>query len=136
MYSGRFSEMPQHNGRELSSMTLQEIMDLQSDTDGLSNDEWRDQGRLHAVGRYQFVGDTLAGIVRNSGIDPNTRFTPEVQDAMALYHLRTATSGIGEWVGPATYATMGEKEIVRAARLLESGNASKAQLIRIARMFS
>lgn len=136
MHSGRFSEMPQHGGRQLTSMSLQEIMDLQEDTAGMSNDEWRDSGRLHAVGRYQFIGSTFKSIVDQSGIDPNTKFTPEVQDAMALYLLRTATGGIGQWVGPSTHATMDEKEIVRAARLLESGNASKAQLVRIARMFS
>ena len=136
MYSGRFSQMSQHGGRQLTSMTLQEIMDLQSDDGSLTNDQWRDAGRLHAVGRYQFIGSTLKAIVEQSGIDPNTQFTPEVQDAMALYLLRTATSGIGQWVGPATHATMSEKEIVRAARLLESGKATKAQLVRIAQMFS
>ena len=136
MYSGRFSQMSQHGGRELTSMTLQEIMDLQSDDGSLTNDQWRDAGRLHAVGRYQFIGSTLKAIVQQSGIDPNTQFTPEVQDAMALYLLRTATSGIGQWVGPATHATVSEKEIVRAARLLESGKATKAQLVRIAQMFS
>lgn len=136
MYSGRFSQMRQHGGRQLTSMTLQEIMDLQSDDGTLTNAQWRDAGRLHAVGRYQFIGSTLANIVQQSGIDPNTRFTPEVQDAMALYLLRTARSGIGQWVGPATHATMDEKEIVRSARLLESGETTRAQLVRIARMFS
>ena len=136
MYSGRFSGMPQHAGRNLTNMTIQEIMALQADDKSMSNSQWRDAGKLHAVGRYQFIGSTLASIVRQSGIDVRTKFTPKVQDAMALYLLRTATSGIGQWVGPSTHATMDEKEIVRAARLLESGQATKAQLVRIAKMFS
>ena len=136
MYSGRFSGMPQHAGRNLTNMTIEEIMALQADDKSMSNSQWRDAGKLHAVGRYQFIGSTLASIVRQSGIDVKTKFTPKVQDAMALYLLRTATSGIGQWVGPSTHATMDEKEIVRAARLLESGQATKAQLVRIAKMFS
>jgi hypothetical protein len=136
MYSGRFSQMSQHGGRELTSLTIQEIMDLQSDDGSMTNTQWRDQGRLHAVGRYQFIGSTLRSLVEKSGIDPNTRFVPQVQDALALYLLRTATSGIGQWVGPKTYASMNEKAIVRHARLLETGNATKAQLVRIAKMFS
>ena len=138
-YSGPFSQMPQHGGRRLTDMTIQEIMDLQYDDPNVSMEQWRVQGRLHAVGRYQFVGDTLAGIVRNSGIDPNTRFSPEVQDALALYHLRTS-SGLSQWVGPSKPESQGgatarEREIVRYARIMESGKASKAQLLRISRMF-
>lgn len=136
MFSGRFSDMPQYAGRSLTNMTLKQIMALQADDKTMSNAQWRDSGKLHAVGRYQFVGKTFRDIVTKSGIDVNTKFTPKVQDAMALYLLRTATSGIGQWVGPSTHATMDEKEIVRAARLLESGQASKAQLVRIAKMFS
>ena len=128
--------MSQHGGRELTSMTIQEIMDLQSDDGSLTNDQWRDQGRLHAVGRYQFIGSTLRSLVEKSGIDPNTQFVPEVQDALALYLLRIASSGISQWVGPNTYATMNEKAIVRHARMLETGNATKAQLIRISQMFN
>ena len=95
MYSGRFSQMSQHGGRQLTSMTLQEIMDLQSDDGSMTNDQWRDAGRLHAVGRYQFIGSTFANIVQQSGIDPNTRFTPEVQDAMAfIYSVLPAAASV------------------------------------------
>ena len=41
-------------------MTVGEIMALQESVPGMSNAEWYRQGRLHAVGRYQFIGDTFA----------------------------------------------------------------------------
>ena len=111
MYSGRFSEMPQHGDRQLTSMTLQEIMDLQSDDGSRTNAQWRDAVRLHAVGRYQFIGSTLQisssnlALIRTLGLLRSAR-------RYVLYLLRTR-SGIGQWVGPATHASMDEKEIVK-----------------------
>ena len=116
-YSGPFSLMPQHGNRPLTSLTIAEIMALQADPgSGMSMQEWFNQGKLHAVGRYQFIGPTLASVVSQMGIDPNTQFTPDVQDKMALWLLRNSANGIGQWVGPANYATAQERAIINAVR--------------------
>lgn len=116
-YSGPFSQMSQHSGRKLTDLTIGEIMELQRDPgSSMSMDQWIKSGKLHAVGRYQFIGSTFANVVNKMGIDSNTRFTPEVQDAMALWLLRNSKNGIGQWVGPANYATAQERAAVNAVR--------------------
>lgn len=47
--------------------------------------EWIDDtpGQPHAIGRYQFIPPTLKRLVKRLRIDPNTRFTPYVQDKLA-----------------------------------------------------
>jgi len=40
-------------------------------------------GQHHAIGRYQIIPATLAGLVRNSGISSTTPFTPDTQDLFA-----------------------------------------------------
>jgi murein DD-endopeptidase MepM/ murein hydrolase activator NlpD len=113
-FSGDFRSMGQHGGKSLTDMTISEIMSLQAKRPGMSNQEWIRQGRLHAVGRYQFIGGTLPGVVSRSGIPTNAKFTPEVQDLLALQYLKEA--GIGAWIGPSDKATRGERQIIEAAR--------------------
>ena len=117
-YSGPFSGMPQHGGRQLTSMTVGEIMELQHDNGSLTNAQWRDQGRLHAVGRYQFIGDTFKNVINRMGIPRTAVFTPELQDKMALWLLRNSKNGIGQWVGPNTHASPSERDAVNAARTM------------------
>jgi len=113
-YSGDFRNMKQHGGKALTNMTIAEIIALQAPKPGMSNQEWIRQGRLHAVGRYQFIGMTLPGVVKRSGIPTTAKFTPEVQDLLALQYLKEA--GIGAWIGPADKATKQERAIIEAAR--------------------
>lgn len=47
-------------------------------------------GQPHAIGRYQFIPDTLARLVRDQGLTPDTRFSPEVQDQLAYRLLQDA----------------------------------------------
>ena len=112
-FSGDFRKMRQHGGKSLTDMTVGEVMALQADNN-MSNDEWIASGRLHAVGKYQFIGPTLAAWVQRLGIPPETRFSPEVQDALALAYMKTA--GIGPWVGPSDYATPEERAMIERAR--------------------
>ena len=109
-------------GKNVSEMTLQEIMDLQYDDKTLTNEQWNAAGKLHAVGRYQFVGSTLQNVAGEMGLDPTTVFTPEVQDQMALHLLRTSHNGIKQWVGPATHATTAEREAVSRARYMQTAS--------------
>ena len=112
-FSGDFRKMPQHGGKSLTDMTVGEVMALQADNN-MSNDEWIASGRLHAVGKYQFIGPTLAAWVRRIGIPPETPFSPEVQDLLALTYMQSA--GIGPWVGPSDYATPEERAMIERAR--------------------
>jgi hypothetical protein len=67
---GRAGDTP-GGDKKLTSMTLADVMASQQ------------RGDKFAVGAYQFIPGTLAGAVIGSGLDPNTRFTPEVQDRLA-----------------------------------------------------
>lgn len=72
-----------------SQMTLAEIF------------TWIDQtpGQPHAIGRYQFIPDTLRRLVNKANLKPSQRFSPSVQDTLAnillaeagLHHFRAGT---------------------------------------------
>ncbi|MCO6384263.1 hypothetical protein [Oceanicola sp. 502str15] len=47
-------------------------------------------GQNHAIGRYQFIPITLRRLVDHLGAPPDTRFTPDVQNALADQLLREA----------------------------------------------
>ena len=140
-YSGDIKNMPQHGGRGLTSMSIKEIMDLQAET-GQSNESWLAEGRLHAVGRYQFIGRTLEDVVRQTGIDVNEKFTPEVQDYLAGYLLQSSSNGIGQWVGPSDKASYAERLEVQQARtalqnayrILRNPRATQVQIARASRV--
>ncbi len=78
--------MTQHAGRALTDMTVGEIMDLQAEPRGtrMSNTDWIKEGKLHAVGRYQFIGPTLKGLVQRLGISRDQKFTSDLQDTLFL----------------------------------------------------
>ena len=88
-------------GTSLTDKTIGEIMELQSDPGRsvLSDSDWVSSGKLHAVGRYQFIGDTFRDEVNRMGISKDTKFTPEVQDQIFLSHLKRV-GNISPWVGP------------------------------------
>lgn len=114
-YSGDFRNMPQHGGRALTSLTVGEIMDLQADPgkSKMSNADWVKKGKLHAVGRYQFIGPTLRGLVQRLGISRDAKFTPQLQDRLFLSLLKSG--GPGQWVGLRN-ATAAEMAIINQAR--------------------
>jgi muramidase (phage lysozyme) len=64
--------------KPLSQMTLGEVKTLQKEI-------LRNSGGLNssAAGKYQIVGTTLRGLQKSMGLDDNTLFSPETQDAMA-----------------------------------------------------
>ena len=109
-------------------------MALQSE-DGSDMDSWIARGKLHAVGRYQFIGSTFANLVKQLGIKPEQQFTPALQDAMALHLLRTARNGLHQWIGPSDNATTQERQFINQARdmnrILRKPTASAAQVRRV-----
>ncbi len=47
-------------------------------------------GQPHAIGRYQIIPSTMRVLIRRSGVSPDTRFSPAVQDAFADILLKDA----------------------------------------------
>lgn len=47
-------------------------------------------GQPHAIGRYQFIPATLRDLANRRGLGPQTRFSPTVQDQLALMLLQNA----------------------------------------------
>ena len=113
-FSGDIKKMKQYDGRPLTDFTLKEIKQLQSDDGSLSNKQWINEGKLHAVGRYQFIANTLPGVAKRAGIPDDAKFTTEVQDIMALQLMKER--GISPWVGPSDKATAEERAVVERAR--------------------
>ena len=74
---------------DLAHLTVDEIRDLQADL-------VRSNGGS-AIGRYQLLDDTLDGLIDRMGLTGNERFTPELQDRMALLLARDA--GMDGWAG-------------------------------------
>jgi conjugal transfer mating pair stabilization protein TraG len=73
---------------DLSRFTVDQVRDLQADL-------VRSNGGS-AIGRYQFLDDTLDGLVDRLGLNGNERFSPELQDRMALQLARDA--GMEDWI--------------------------------------
>jgi hypothetical protein len=113
-FSGDIRKMSQHKGRSLTDFTIAEIKRLQHDDRSTSDSQWISAGKLHAVGRYQFIGNTLPGVAKRAGIPDNAKFSEGVQDLMALQLMKER--GISPWVGPSDKATQSERAIVEQAR--------------------
>ena len=77
------------DGFSVSNMTIGEIKAF-SDPKGEYGQWVKGQvGRVATpMGRYQFVGTTLKAMAEEMGLDDNTVFSPEVQDAMFEHYLR------------------------------------------------
>ncbi len=116
-YSGDFRTIPQHVGRDVTDITVGEIMDLQAEPgkSRMSNAQWVKEGKLHAVGRYQFIGSTLKGLVKRLGISRDEKFTPELQDRLFLSLLKSG--GPSQWVG-LKKAKPEELELIRRAKAM------------------
>ncbi|MBT2747131.1 MULTISPECIES: peptidoglycan-binding domain-containing protein [unclassified Lysobacter] len=65
---------------DLGQMTIAEIMRRQSLAPG-------DPDRLFAVGKYQVIPDTMRTTIRELGVDPAEKYTPENQEKMFADHL-------------------------------------------------
>ena len=102
-FQGTYGDHPANKGKKITDLTIEQIMAIHREGDDTKKypftpegwKKWYATGKFHAVGRYQFVGIGLREAVRLSGIDTKTKFTPEVQDRLAL-HL-ALTHGADQW---------------------------------------
>lgn len=88
----------------LTSMTLREILDLQSRMRTPENRALYGNGKgSSAVGRYQIVSDTLKTLIKQLGLSLDDVFTPELQDRMADQLIRGRGRDVAglrnEWEG-------------------------------------
>lgn len=87
-------KMPGYGGVrrvDLSNMTVNEVLDWQRN--------WTNEQRRagipvdqcsSAAGKYQFIRATLAGTAKQMGLTGDEKFTPELQDRMAMQQLKNA----------------------------------------------
>lgn len=81
---------PGERNPKMTSMTLDELYQ-----------DMRKRARRtgsSASGRYQYIRKTLQELAREMGLNPRTtKFSPKVQDTIALYHLRNY-HGLDRWM--------------------------------------
>jgi hypothetical protein len=119
-------------GVRVSDMTLAEVFEF-SDPSG-EYGQWVQSTNPEGVvatpmGRYQIVGTTLRNAAEELGLDPSTRFTPEVQDQIAMHlaerRLNSASTIEGkrealrdEWAG---FRNVDDATLDAAIRQYEAG---------------
>lgn len=89
--AGRYDAVyPGRRRPEILDMTLNELIR-----------DMRSRGNRYgssASGRYQYIRTTLQEVAGQMGLDfDNTKFTPEIQDQIAIYHLRRS-HGLDNWL--------------------------------------
>lgn len=74
-------------GQKLTDMTVGEIMSraAKKSDDAKTRNE---KGLIFAAGRYQIVPDTLKGLVDSGVVSKDEKFSPEVQDRLAIQLLK------------------------------------------------
>lgn len=87
-------------GTSVSNMTIGQAIDFANPSGAYGQhvkEELRRSGQKARVatpmGRHQIVGSTLAAAAREMGLDPNTPFNEQTQDAVALHIAKKAISG-------------------------------------------
>ena len=103
-YSGDYRKAPFNpSGKELTSMTVQEVMDKQYDDGTMSDAQWKSSGKLHAVGRYQFIGSTLKGLVDQGVVNKTDQFSPETQNKLGVALVKQTGGNVSTlkstWIG-------------------------------------
>ena len=91
-FSGTYGDHPANKGKKLTEMTIQEILEIQDSGyntelypfNAEGTKKWNASGGIHAAGRYQFTRVGLREALKRSGIKPTEKFSPEIQDKLAL----------------------------------------------------
>ncbi len=95
-------------GTSLTNMSIADVMKKQSrhNDKSLSDADWTSSGGIWAAGAYQFIPETLKGVVERSGIDINRPFDKATQDELFKFHAGEIKGGkIGStWIGMQNYS--------------------------------
>lgn len=112
-------------GKELTSMTIGEIMERQAYLMNKKNPQVGGYG-IYAAGKYQIIPGTFGEAVKNAGLKPTDTFSPENQDKMGLAVLKS--QGIGAWtVGGSRYSAEQTAIIKQAQRTPVTSSSSTSQ---------
>jgi len=80
---------------KITNMTLKELQKFQQSRLYLSSDGENYIG--WAMGKYQIVSWTLRGLIRDMGLTWNEKFTPELQDKMAMKLMGSSFNDFKSW---------------------------------------
>ena len=112
--------------KNLTDMTIGEVIQRQKWLMNKSNPQVSDYG-VYAAGRYQFIPNTLPGVMKSAGLTPQDKFSSENQDLMAVSLLKDR--GIQPWtVGGSKYSKE-EIAIVEKARRTSLSNVGQPSTI-------
>ena len=100
-------------GKELTSMTLGEIMQRQAYVMDKRNPQISNYG-VYAAGKYQIIPITFPSAMKGAGLKPTDTFSPENQDKMGLAVLKS--QGIGAWTAGGSRYSARETAIIKQAQ--------------------
>lgn len=120
-------------GVRVSEMTLDELAEFSSPRGEYGRwvaSQTAEGDIATPMGRHQIVGTTLRNAAREMGLSGDTKFTPEVQDQIAMHLARGRLSGQSsmagkrralrlEWQG---FRHVDDSDLDRAIAMFESGN--------------
>lgn len=87
-YDDVVAHLRPYKPRNLLSLTLREVNNWQYEQDRrMKAERDRNSNAGEAVGAYQFIKETLAMIVEGSDLSWNDKFSPQIQDEMAIHLL-------------------------------------------------
>lgn len=100
-------------GKELTTMTLGEIMQRQAYLMNKKNPQVSDYG-IYAAGKYQIIPITFPSAMKDAGLTSKDMFSPENQDKMGLAILKS--QGIGAWTAGGSRYSAKDRAIIEQAR--------------------
>ena len=80
------------SGKQLSEMTVGEIMKYQSIKDPKNTD------RLFAVGKYQVIPDTMKQAVKGLGLNESAVFDQQTQDNIGIWIIKNKRGKLGDYI--------------------------------------
>lgn len=84
-------------GKNLTDMTIGEIMDRQAYLMNLSNPQISDYG-IFAAGKYQIIPGTMPGAVAGAGLSRSDKFTPQNQDKLGMALIMNKRPYVGKYL--------------------------------------
>lgn len=100
-------------GKELTSMTIGEILQRQAYLMDKRNPQISDYG-IFAAGKYQIIPGTFKKAMVDAGLKPTDMFSPINQDKMGLAVLRS--QGIGAWTAGGSTYNQQQRAIIEQAK--------------------